>query len=106
MERSERNDRSRRPSSRRTQEFVKKECKFCEDQIVMDFTQTELLKKHLTEKPDSPQIHNRDVTDEFAELVLRMLAKKKQDRPKDFHEILMKLRNIKIFKSEVAQQTE
>src|SRR5438105_3885582 len=69
-------------------------------------TFTDLLKKHLTEKPDSPQIHNRDVTDEFAELVLRMLAKKKQDRPKDFHEILIKLRNIKIFKSEVAQKTE
>jgi eukaryotic-like serine/threonine-protein kinase len=69
-------------------------------------TATELLKKQLTEKPDSPQIHNRDVTDEFAELVLRMLAKKKQDRPKDFHEILIKLRNIKIFKSEVAQKTE
>jgi serine/threonine-protein kinase len=69
-------------------------------------TSTELLKKHLTEKPDSPQVHNSDVTDECAELVLRMLAKKKEDRPKDFHEILMKLRNIKIFKSEVAQKTE
>jgi eukaryotic-like serine/threonine-protein kinase len=69
-------------------------------------TPTELLKKHLTEKPDSPQVHNPDVTDEFAELVLRMLAKKKQDRPKDFHEILMKLRSIRIFKSEVAQKTE
>jgi serine/threonine protein kinase len=69
-------------------------------------TPTELLKKHLTEKPDSPQVHNRDVTDEFADLVLRMLAKKKQDRPKDFHDVLMKLRNIKIFKSEVAQKAE
>jgi serine/threonine protein kinase len=67
---------------------------------------TELLRKHLTEKPDSPQVHNSDVTDEFAELVMRMLAKKKQDRPKDFHEVLMKLRTIKIFKSEVAQQTD
>jgi serine/threonine-protein kinase len=69
-------------------------------------TPMELLRKHLTEKPDSPQVHNSDVTDEFAELVLRMLAKKKEDRPKDFHEILMKLRNIKIFKSEVTQKTE
>ena len=69
-------------------------------------TPMELLRKHLVEKPDSPQIHNPDVTDECAELVLRMLAKNKQDRPKDFHEILMKLQNIKIFKSEVAQKTE
>ena len=69
-------------------------------------TPTELLKKHLTEKPDSPQVHNPDVTDEFAELVLRMLAKNKKDRPKDFHEILMKLRTMKMFKSEVGQPTD
>jgi len=66
----------------------------------------DLLRKHLVEKPDSPRIHNPDVTDECAELVLRMLAKNKQDRPKDFHEILMKLQTIKIFKSEVAQKAE
>jgi serine/threonine protein kinase len=69
-------------------------------------TPMELLRKHLVEKPDSPQVHNPDVTDECAELVLRMLAKNKQDRPKDFHEILIKLQSIKIFKSEVAQKTE
>jgi len=69
-------------------------------------TPMELLRKHLTEKPDSPQVHNPEVTDEFAALVLRMLAKDKKDRPKDFHEILMKLQNVKIFKGEVAQKTE
>jgi serine/threonine-protein kinase len=69
-------------------------------------TPMELLRKHLTEKPDSPQVHNSDVTDEFAELILRMLAKDKKDRPKDFHEVLIKLRTIRIFKSEVAQQTD
>ena len=36
----------------------------------------DLLTKHITEKPVSPQIHNPDVTDEFAALVLQMLAKK------------------------------
>ena len=38
----------------------------------------------------------------------RMLSKKKDDRPKDFHEVLMQLRNIRIFKPEkgpVAQKT-
>jgi eukaryotic-like serine/threonine-protein kinase len=69
-------------------------------------TPMELLRKHLVEKPDSPQVHNPDITDECAEFVLRMLAKNKKDRPKDFHEILMKLQNIKIFKSEVAQKAE
>jgi serine/threonine protein kinase len=65
----------------------------------------ELLNKHINEKPDSPQIYNRDVTDEFAALVLRMLAKKKEERPRDFHEILMQLRNIGVFKSEVAKKS-
>jgi eukaryotic-like serine/threonine-protein kinase len=69
-------------------------------------TPSDLLKKHLTDKPDSPRIHNRDVTEEFAEFVLRMLAKKKQDRPRDFHEVLMKLRTIKVFTSEVVQKSQ
>ena len=65
----------------------------------------ELLAKQIAEKPTSPQVHNPDVTDEFSELVLRMLAKKAQDRPKDFHEVLMKLRNIQVFKSTSAQKS-
>ncbi len=59
----------------------------------------QLLQKHLTEKPYTPQQYNRDVTDEFSDLVLNMLAKKKEDRPRDFHEVLMKLRTIKIYKN-------
>jgi serine/threonine protein kinase len=66
----------------------------------------ELLNKHIAEKPPSPQYYNDDITDEFAGLVLRMLAKKKQDRPKDFHEVLMQLRTMRVYKSEVPQQTE
>jgi serine/threonine protein kinase len=65
----------------------------------------ELLDKHIIEKPASPRMHNPDVTEEFADLVLRMLAKKRQDRPRDFHEVLMKLRQIRVFKSEAPQKT-
>jgi len=68
---------------------------------------TDLLNKHIIEKPISPQVYNPDVTDECAALVLRMLAKKKQDRPKDFHEVLMQLRGIRVFKADkgpVAQK--
>jgi serine/threonine-protein kinase len=65
----------------------------------------ELLTKHITEKPASPQMHNKDVTDEFAELVLHMLAKKKQDRPPDFHKVLMALRTLRLFKSGEATKT-
>jgi serine/threonine protein kinase len=58
----------------------------------------ELLNKHIAEKPASPQQYNPEVSKEFAELVLRMLAKKKEDRPKDFHEVLIAMRGLKVFK--------
>ena len=60
----------------------------------------DLLVKHIVEKPLSPQIHNKDVTDEFAALILKCLAKKRDDRPRDFHEVLMRLKQIKVFKSD------
>jgi serine/threonine-protein kinase len=58
----------------------------------------ELLAKHITEKPATPRIHNPDLTQECADLILRMLNKKREDRPRDFHEVLMALKTIKIFK--------
>ena len=67
-------------------------------------TNQDLLVKHLVEKVLTPQAHNPDVSDEFAALIVRMLAKKREDRPRDFHEVLMKLRTIKVFKNEEKQQ--
>ncbi len=58
----------------------------------------DLLHKHISEKPISPKTYNPDVTDQFADLVLRMLAKKREDRPKDFHEVLIAMRGMKVFK--------
>jgi serine/threonine protein kinase len=58
----------------------------------------ELLTKQIAEKPITPRQYNPDVTEQFADLVLRMLAKKSQDRPKDFHEVLMALRGMRVFK--------
>jgi serine/threonine protein kinase len=68
-------------------------------------TPTELLNKHMLEKPASPQHYNPDVTDQFAALVLKMIAKKKEERPRDFHEVLMALREMRVFKSEVLQKS-
>jgi serine/threonine protein kinase len=65
----------------------------------------ELLQKQVAEKPVTPQAHNPDISDEFAALVLHMLAKKREDRPRDFHEVLMRLRGMKVYKSEVAQKS-
>jgi len=60
----------------------------------------ELLVKHIVEKPPSPQIRNPDVSNEFAELILKCLGKKPEQRFRDFHEVLIRLRQIKIFKSD------
>jgi len=60
-------------------------------------TSQELLTKHITEKPVSPRHHNPDVSEQFAEMILRMLAKKKEERPRDFHEVLMALRGVRIY---------
>jgi len=34
---------------------------------------------------------------------MRMLSKNKEQRPKDFHEVLMKLKTIKVFSSQTTQ---
>jgi serine/threonine protein kinase len=61
---------------------------------------TDLLNKQLSEKAISPQVHNKDVSDELANLVVRMLNKKREDRPKDFYEFLAKFKSIRLlFKS-------
>jgi serine/threonine protein kinase len=65
-----------------------------------------LLKKHLMDKPPSPQIYNSDVTDEFSAMLLRMLAKKREDRPRDFHQVMMDLRKVRIFKSQANMTSE
>ena len=69
-------------------------------------TAHDLLTKHISEKPVSPRYFNPEVTEEFGDLVLQMLAKKKEDRPRDFHEVLMKLRTIRVFTSETPQASE
>jgi eukaryotic-like serine/threonine-protein kinase len=66
----------------------------------------ELLNKQVTAKPESPQSHNPDVSDDMAALVLRMLAKKKEDRPQNCHDVMMTLRKIKIYKSQPIPRDE
>jgi serine/threonine protein kinase len=59
----------------------------------------DLLTKHLVEKPVGPNQFDEEITKEFNDLVLRMLNKKREDRPRDFHEILIALRTMRIYKS-------
>jgi serine/threonine-protein kinase len=59
----------------------------------------DLLRKHLIEKPSLPQAFNPDITDPFGNLLIKMLAKKPGDRPSTFHDVLMELRKVRVFKS-------
>ena len=68
-------------------------------------TSQELLQKHIIEKPTSPQMFNSDITDEMSDLILRMLAKKRDDRPPTFHDVLKVLNTIKVYKSEPSHKT-
>lgn len=58
----------------------------------------DLLKKHLTEQAPPLTSYNPELTDEFSNFVLKMIAKKKADRPQNFHEVMMALRDIRIYK--------
>lgn len=62
----------------------------------------DLLNKHLFEKVLPPQAHAPDVTDDFNNLIVKMLAKRKEDRPLNFHEILMQTKTLHIYKAPAA----
>jgi eukaryotic-like serine/threonine-protein kinase len=67
----------------------------------------DLLSRHFREKPAPPSAYNPDVTDEFSSFVLKLLAKKKADRPENFHEVLISLKKVKqIYKSVVEVDEE
>jgi serine/threonine protein kinase len=66
----------------------------------------ELLEKHIKEKPVNPRQYNPEITEDFAGLVLKMLEKKKEDRPGDFHEVLMAMRNMRVFKGQPVKREE
>ncbi len=65
----------------------------------------DLLVKQLKEKPESPQVYNPDIADDLAKLILAMLSKDRDGRPKDFHEFLVKFRGMRfLFKSAVVRK--
>ena len=63
-------------------------------------TPDELLNKHLSAQVPSPVPFNNNVSTEFAEVVKRMMAKKKENRPSSMWELLKDLRTVKIFKKQ------
>ena len=63
-------------------------------------SQQELLQKQIIEKPAPLPTFNKEVTDDFSNLVLKMLAKKREQRPQSFHEVLKALNTLKVYKSD------
>jgi len=61
-------------------------------------TPNDLLKKHLSEQVPAPSMFNENVTPEMDRLVMKMLAKKPENRQKSFSEVLAEIRNVTLFK--------
>ncbi len=66
----------------------------------------ELLEKHLGERPLPLTNHNKLVTPEYNDLVLKMINKKPGDRYLSFHEVLSRFRSIRIFTDDPDPQAE
>lgn len=69
-------------------------------------TQQELLQKHIIEKPAPPIVAVPDLTPEMNDLILKCLAKKREDRPQTFHEVLKTLNQIRVYKSDPIRPRE
>lgn len=64
-------------------------------------SQTELLNKHLRERPLPLTAVNKDITQEFSDLILKMIAKNPSERLGSLREFSSKLSRTKIYKTEV-----
>ena len=57
----------------------------------------ELLTKHLKASVPTLMVAANNVTEEFAELIIRAMAKKVQERPSSFNDFIRELDHIKVF---------
>ncbi len=56
----------------------------------------DLMAKHLREMPLPPRSYNPQVTKDFDQLVMLMLDKDREKRPRNFHEVLMRMRKMRV----------
>lgn len=64
----------------------------------------DLLNKHLFEKVLPPLAYTPELTDDFSNLIVRMLAKRREDRPLNFHEVMMQTKTLHIYKGAATQR--
>jgi serine/threonine protein kinase len=60
----------------------------------------ELLNKHLQERPVAITMHNKLVTQEYSDLILKMIMKRPADRLASLHEFLTRFRSVRIFQDD------
>lgn len=60
-------------------------------------TPNELLQKHLKAKPPSLTVVDPNIHPDFASYVLKMLSKKREDRPQSMKEVMVKIKSEPIF---------
>jgi eukaryotic-like serine/threonine-protein kinase len=58
----------------------------------------ELLNKHLTGPIPNVQVQNDNVTPEFANVLKKMMAKRREERPATMYEFLKEFRSMRVFK--------
>jgi eukaryotic-like serine/threonine-protein kinase len=63
-------------------------------------SQTELLNKHLSDKPLPLTALNKEVTSEFSDLILKLIAKKPSDRLSSLREFSSKFTRTRIYKND------
>ena len=63
-------------------------------------SQSELLNKHIKERPAPLTMHNKDITSEFNDLILKTIQKNPADRVASFDEFLVALSRIRVHKTD------
>jgi serine/threonine protein kinase len=58
----------------------------------------DLLNKHLRNQPPSLEASNRNVSTEFSNLIKRMLAKEREERPQSLTEFLRDMMSVRVLK--------
>jgi serine/threonine protein kinase len=61
---------------------------------------TELLNKHIKEKPLPLTAHNKEITGDFNDLILKMISKKPADRFTSLREFLSKFSRVRVYKTD------
>lgn len=69
-------------------------------------TPQELLQRHLKARPPSLTVIDKNIHPDFASYVMKMLAKKREDRPQSMKEVMVKIRSEPVFYSQPSKPEE